>query len=180
MQVKLSGLDCFVRSKWWSDAFQNLLSVKNYFLLDSYQVNGGWLLCDDYTVQLCMFQSGNCPWFSFWGDMFCHPWCFSWSGLSPLYIFALVSCSDVTVYQMVDVDGIMPRPQDSFGNPQEPPLHNEGFDKPLHVPDRIPRDGSDALIGNLGPLAKHVGFGEDGVKDNALSVGEDDTAVNSS
>ena len=64
---------------------------------------------------------------------------------------------------IVDIDGVMPRPEYPLIYPQESPLEDEGFDQPLHMPDREPGNGSETLIGDPGMLAKHIGFGKDGV-----------------
>ena len=64
---------------------------------------------------------------------------------------------------MVDIDGIVPRPQDPLINPQEPTLKDEGFDKPHHVPDGEAGNPGNALIGNPGVLAKEVCFGKEGI-----------------
>jgi len=57
----------------------------------------------------------------------------------------------------------MPRPKHPLIYPQESPFIDEGFDQPLHMPDRKTRDGSETLIGNSGVFPKKVGLGEDGV-----------------
>src|SRR2546430_7582731 len=64
---------------------------------------------------------------------------------------------------IVDVDGIVPRPKHPLIYPQKSPFKDQGFDKPLHMPDGEARDGSETLIGHPGVFAKEVRFGEDGV-----------------
>ena len=81
---------------------------------------------------------------------------------------------------MVDVDGIVAVPEDLLINPKKPPVLDEGFDKAHHMPDGEARHGSETLIGNLGVLAKHIGFGEDGVENDAFGAGNLDTAEDSS
>jgi hypothetical protein len=82
-------------------------------------------------------------------------------------------------HHIVDVDGVMPRPEHPLGNPQETAFNGEGFDEAFDMPDGKACDGSETLKGNPGALAKHVGFGEDGIEDNALRAGNLDTAENS-
>jgi hypothetical protein len=64
---------------------------------------------------------------------------------------------------IIDVYSIVPRPQHPLVYPQESSFKDEGFHKPLHMPDGEAGDTSETLIGNPGVLAKEVGFGEDGV-----------------
>jgi hypothetical protein len=45
------------------------------------------------------------------------------------------------------------------------------------MPDGEARDGSETVIGNPGVFAKEVGFGEDGVENDAFGAGQLDTAV---
>ena len=82
-------------------------------------------------------------------------------------------------HHMVDVDGIVPRPEDPLINPQQSTLIDERFDKAHHVPDRKPRYASETLIRNPGMLAEHVCLGEDRVKHDAFRAGNLDTAVDS-
>jgi hypothetical protein len=70
----------------------------------------------------------------------------------------------------------MPRPQHPLLNPQEPPLKDEGFDKPHDVPDGKPCDACETLIGNPGVLSKEIRFGQNGVKNDAFGAGNLDTA----
>src|SRR5947207_15710944 len=51
---------------------------------------------------------------------------------------------------IVDVNGIMPRPQHLLIYPQESPFKDQGFHKPHHMPDGEARDTSEKLIGNPG------------------------------
>jgi hypothetical protein len=61
---------------------------------------------------------------------------------------------------IVDVDGIVPRPEDPLLNPEKPPFVDEGFHKPFHMPDGKPGDASETLIGNPGVLAEEIGLAE--------------------
>jgi hypothetical protein len=79
-------------------------------------------------------------------------------------------------HHIVDVDGVMPRPEHLLIYPQETAFIDEGFHKPHHMPDGESGDTSETLIGNPGMLAKEVGFGENGVKDDAFGAGNLDTA----
>jgi hypothetical protein len=54
-------------------------------------------------------------------------------------------------------------PENAFIYPKKPSLIDEGFDEAFDMPDGEAGDGGDALICNPGLLAKHIGFGEDGV-----------------
>jgi hypothetical protein len=64
---------------------------------------------------------------------------------------------------MVNIDGIVTRPEDPFINSKKPPLVDEGFDETYDMPDGKPCDGSETLIGNPGVSSVEVRFGEDGV-----------------
>jgi hypothetical protein len=70
-------------------------------------------------------------------------------------------------------------PEHALVHPQEPAFFDEGFDQAFDVANGKAGHAGEALIGNLGMLAKEVGFGEDGVQNNAFGAGNLDTAVNS-
>ena len=58
---------------------------------------------------------------------------------------------------MVDVDGIMPWPEDFLVNPKKPTLKDQGFHQPFDMARAKAGDASDARIGNLGVLTRPRG-----------------------
>src|SRR5215211_2475944 len=67
-------------------------------------------------------------------------------------------------HHIVEVYCVMPGPQHPLIYPQESSLKDKGFDQAFHMPDGEAGDGSEALIGNPGVLAKEVCFGEYGAQ----------------
>src|SRR5437763_926810 len=81
-------------------------------------------------------------------------------------------------HHIVDVDSIMPRPENASFGPEKPLLTLKHFDETLDVPDGEPRLPGNRFVGNPGILPVHICFGKD-CADNTVFRGRRlDTAVN--
>jgi hypothetical protein len=80
---------------------------------------------------------------------------------------------------MIDVDGIMTKPQYLALHPKEVVYFLKPGDSSVDGTAGKAGDGLDDLMGNLGMLAVDIRLGEDGVENDAFRAGNLDTAEDS-